>query len=161
MRHRDVEAEMRTREFEATQMTRRVELQLRIAKRGASAEQVEREEPENEESSSEPVVVAVNNNAPVRSEVQAVESAVVPQQQQQRPATGELVPLIVRTLTGRSYDITAKLSETVLHVKELLHVATGMPPDRQQLVFNGRQLEENRTLASYGVRETSTLHFFS
>lgn len=66
--------------------------------------------------------------------------------------------IFIRTLSGRNHQLYVEPSETILEVKQKLQDHTGMPVDVQRLIFAGRLLEDDRTLADYGICRESTLH---
>jgi ubiquitin len=59
------------------------------------------------------------------------------------------MPVIVKTLAGASHEIEVEPEEKIRNVKTLIQKAEGTNPDDQVLIYAGRQLEDNMTLADY------------
>jgi hypothetical protein len=66
----------------------------------------------------------------------------------------------VRTLTGKTVHLEAPDEGDVLveDVKRGMFEAECIPPDQQRLIFAGRQMEDGRSIQSYGVQDKSILH---
>jgi len=65
--------------------------------------------------------------------------------------------IFVKTPAGRILTLEVEPTDTIDSVKGKIQEKEGVPPDRQRLFYNNRELKEGKTLSDYSIRKESTL----
>ena len=66
--------------------------------------------------------------------------------------------ITVGTLTGKKLNICICPYDTVEQLKKEIQKAEGIPPDQQNLVYNGIRLEDGHSLCTYKIQKESIVH---
>nr|CEL64732.1 TPA: Ubiquitin, related [Neospora caninum Liverpool] len=67
--------------------------------------------------------------------------------------------LQVKTMSGKTVVLdNVQASDSILDIKRRVEQREGIPVDQQRLVFNGKQLENGKTVQDYNLSENSVLH---
>lgn len=66
--------------------------------------------------------------------------------------------IYLETLSGETISLGVKAKTSIKSLKDLIQDATGVPPDRQYLIYASSLLEiDGRTLSDYDIRKASML----
>lgn len=66
--------------------------------------------------------------------------------------------LKVLTLAGEEREIEVEPSDKVVQLKEKLEERDGIPVAQQRLIFQGKQLNDEKTIASYKLQNGTMVH---
>lgn len=70
-----------------------------------------------------------------------------------------LIPIFIKTLTGKSILLHVNIDDKILYVKQLIEQKEDVKVESQRLVLAGKQLEDhNKSLKDYNVQKESTIH---
>ncbi|CAG8694649.1 176_t:CDS:1, partial [Acaulospora colombiana] len=73
-------------------------------------------------------------------------------------STKDMIQIFVKTINGKTHVIRVATDETVADIKDRVQKIDGSPVSRQRLLYTGKQLCDEMTLADYEVQRDSTLH---
>jgi len=74
-----------------------------------------------------------------------------------KKGNGPSPQIFVTALCGKTITIDIDSSDTIGSVKGKIQDKEGAPPDQQRLLFRDKELENDHTLASYGIRKDCSL----
>jgi ubiquitin C len=66
--------------------------------------------------------------------------------------------LFVKTLTGKTVSVEVEEGDRIEDVKAKIHEKEGIPPEQQRLIFNGKQLDNHKTIGDYDIEDGPSVH---
>jgi ubiquitin len=69
--------------------------------------------------------------------------------------------LFVKNLDKKTIVIEIEGSDTIEILKQKIYEKEGIAPENQRLIFAGKELNNNRTLAEYNIEKESTVHLIT
>ena len=60
--------------------------------------------------------------------------------------------------TNETFSLEVESSDTIDAIKGTIYEHIGFTPYRQRLIFNGKQLDDGRTLADYNIQHNATIY---
>jgi len=66
--------------------------------------------------------------------------------------------IFVKTLTGNDITIDVEPNESIADIKLKIQEKLDISPEKQKLIFAGKQLENEKTISDYNIQKESTIH---
>ena len=68
------------------------------------------------------------------------------------------IRITIKTLTQRTFIMNLSPNDNIGLYKFFINIMGYAPVNQQRLIFNGKQLDDNKTFADYNIKNESTLH---
>ena len=68
------------------------------------------------------------------------------------------IRITIKTLTQRTFIMNLSPNDNIGLYKFFINIMGYAPVNQQRLIFNGKQLDDNKTFADYDIKNESTLH---
>lgn len=75
-----------------------------------------------------------------------------------KDGTDDYFPIIIKTMTGKKFEVYVSPSDTVKALKMIIHDKEGIRPHQQRPIVRGQQMEECKLLSDYGIEKFSVVH---
>ena len=64
----------------------------------------------------------------------------------------------VYTVAGRHHDLTVEPTDTILSLKDQIHLLEGISVEQLRLLFQGANLSNDSTFESLNIKDGDTIH---
>lgn len=72
--------------------------------------------------------------------------------------TAKPFQIFVKNYDGKTYTLDIQITNTIREIKNLMEDKTGIPSTEQRLIYQGKQLEDARTIQDQKIEKERTLH---
>lgn len=67
-------------------------------------------------------------------------------------------PVLVKSMTGKNTTVDIDNQMTIEEFKLVIEKLDGIPPHQQRLIFNGKEMQDTRTVESYNLKINDMIH---